>query len=66
MLDANHGRGQHGVFTERRGALTNDFIVNLLDLGTEWKRASDEHDLFEGCDRKSGAPRWTATSVDLI
>jgi len=65
-LDANTGKSQHGVFTKRPGSLTNDFFVNLLDMNTEWKPVSDEKDVFEGHDRKTGAPKWTGTRVDLI
>ncbi|HUO55264.1 MAG TPA: catalase/peroxidase HPI [Rhodoblastus sp.] len=65
-LDANVGQSAHGVFTARPGVLTNDFFVNLLDMGTEWKAMSVAEDVFEGRDRKSGAPKWTATRVDLI
>jgi len=65
-LDANFGKSQHGVFTNRPGALTNDFFVNLLDMATEWKPVSEDMDLFEGRDRKTGAPRWTGTRVDLV
>ncbi|MBV8156382.1 MAG: catalase/peroxidase HPI [Dyella sp.] len=66
VLDANFGKSQHGVFTKRPGALTNDFFVNLLDMGTEWKPVSEEMDVFEGHDRQSGAPKWTGTRVDLV
>ena len=66
VLNANFGRSQHGVFTTRPEALTNDFLVNLLDMGTEWKAASDAKDVFEGRDRKTGKPKWTGTRVDLI
>ncbi|HUC63080.1 MAG TPA: catalase/peroxidase HPI [Alphaproteobacteria bacterium] len=65
VLGANVGKSRHGVFTKRPGALTNDFFVNLLDMGTEWKPTSDEN-LFEGHDRKSGKLKWTATRVDLV
>jgi catalase-peroxidase len=65
VLNANFGRLEHGVFTERPEALTNDFFVNLLDMHTEWKATSDEN-LFEGYDRKSGKLKWTGTRVDLI
>ena len=65
-LDTNFGQTRHGVFTKRPQALTNDFFVNLLDMGTEWKAVSDSRDLFEGRDRKTGELRWTATRVDLI
>ncbi|MBN2160530.1 MAG: catalase/peroxidase HPI [Spirochaetes bacterium] len=66
VLNANVGGSQHGVFTKRPEALTNDFFVNLLDMGTVWKPTSDDGDVFEGCDRKTGALKWTATRVDLI
>jgi catalase-peroxidase len=64
VLGANHGGARHGVFTREPGALTNDFFVHLLDMGTEWKKAGD--DLYEGRDRESGEVKWTATSVDLV
>ena len=54
------------VFTRRPGTLTNDFFVNLLDMGTTWKAASVARDVFEGRDRKTGELKWTATGVDLI
>ncbi|WXG42230.1 MAG: catalase/peroxidase HPI [Candidatus Freyarchaeum deiterrae] len=66
VLNANFGQSQHGVFTKRPEALTNDFFVNLLDMGTEWKAVSDAMDVFEGRDRKTGALKWTGTRVDLI
>jgi catalase-peroxidase len=66
VLGANVGQSQHGVFTKRPEALTNDFFVNLLDMSTEWKAASNDADVFEGRDRKTGKPKWTATRVDLI
>jgi catalase-peroxidase len=66
VLGANHGQSKHGVFTKRPETLTNDFFVNLLDMGTEWKAASGSKDVFEGCDRKTGKPKWTGTRVDLI
>ncbi len=62
VLGANAGGSKHGVFTERPGTLTNDFFVNLLDMGTEWKPAGDT---YEGRDRKTGALKWTGTRVDL-
>jgi catalase-peroxidase len=62
-LGANHGGSTHGVFTERPGTLTNDFFVNLLDMGTEWTRSGD---VYEGRDRATGELRWTATAVDLV
>ena len=66
VLNTNVGGTKHGVFTQRPGALTNDFFVNLLDMGTEWKAASDAKDVFEGRDRKTGALKWTGTRVDLV
>jgi catalase-peroxidase len=66
VLGANHGDSKHGVFTKRPGALTNDFFVNLLDMGTEWHATSDAKTEFEGRDRKSGAVKWTATRADLV
>ncbi len=66
VLNANAGQSPHGVLTRRPEALTNDFFVNLLDMGTEWKALPDNKGVFEGRDRKTGAPRWTATRVDLV
>ena len=66
VLDTNVGHSQHGVFTKRPGVLTNDFFVNLLDMGTTWKPISEDKDVFEGRDRKSGELKWTGTRVDLI
>ena len=66
VLGANFGQSRHGIFTRRPEALTNDFFVNLLDMGTTWKPASDSDDVFEGRDRTTGALRWTGTRVDLI
>ena len=60
------GGSSHGVFTDRPGQLTNDFFVNLLDMGTEWHATSDAAQTFEGRDRSSGGVKWTATRVDLI
>ncbi|MBV9039636.1 MAG: catalase/peroxidase HPI, partial [Acidimicrobiia bacterium] len=65
-LGANAGGSTHGVLTDRPGALTNDFFVNLLDMGTEWKASASEENVYEGRDRASGAQKWTATSVDLV
>ncbi len=65
-LNANFGQTPHGVLTKRPGTLTNDFFVNLLNMGTEWKAVSDAKDVFEGRDRKTGEIKWTATRVDLI
>jgi catalase-peroxidase len=66
VLNANVGQSPHGVFTQRPESLTNDFFVNLLDMGTEWKALSPDEDLFEGRDRKSGQRKWTGTRVDLV
>jgi len=65
-LDTNARDSKHGVLTDRPGALTNDFFVNLLDMGTEWKRTSEEAEEFEGYDARTGEPKWLATRVDLI
>jgi catalase-peroxidase len=65
-LNANVSQSAHGVFTRRPGTLTNDFFVNLVDMGTEWKPVSEAADLFEGRDRATGELRWTATRVDLV
>ncbi len=66
VLNTNFGQSQHGVFTERPGTLSNDFFVNLLDMGTTWNASSEYKDVFEGRDRATGKLRWTGTSVDLI
>jgi len=66
VLNANYGQTQHGVFTTRPAALTNDFFVNLLDMGTEWTAVSDAKDVFEGRDRATGELKWTGSRVDLI
>jgi catalase-peroxidase len=65
-LGANLGATSHGVFTDRPESLTNDFFVNLLDMGTEWKASESEENVYEGRDRSSGDPRWTASAVDLV
>ncbi len=65
-LDANHGQSKHGVFTDRPGTLTNDFFVNLLDVGTAWRPSTSSRNVYEGTDRATGKPRWTATAVDLV
>jgi catalase-peroxidase len=65
VLGTNVGQSKHGVLTQRPESLTNDFFVNLLDMGTQWQATSSAQDVFEGRDRKSGAVRWTATRVDL-
>ncbi len=66
VLNTNFGQSQHGVFTKRSEALTNDFFVNLLDMGTTWKAASEAADVFEGRGRAAGDLKWTGTRVDLI
>jgi catalase-peroxidase len=66
VLNANFGKAQHGVFTHRPETLTNDFFVNLLDMGTKWQPTSKSADVFESCDPVTGALRWTATRVDLV
>jgi catalase-peroxidase len=66
VLNTNFGQTRHGVFTKKPEALTNDFFVHLLDMGTEWKAVSDAKDMFEGRDRKTGEIKWTGTRVDLI
>ncbi|MBE0605988.1 MAG: catalase/peroxidase HPI, partial [Deltaproteobacteria bacterium] len=66
VLNANFGQSSHGVFTKRPETLTNDFFVNLLDMGTTWKAASGSDDVFEGRDRATGELKWTGTRVDLI
>jgi catalase-peroxidase len=66
VLNANVGQSAHGVFTNRPGVLSNDFFVNLLDMGTTWKAATDAHDVFEGRDRATGELKWTGTRVDLV
>ncbi|MBD3332778.1 catalase-peroxidase, partial [candidate division GN15 bacterium] len=66
VLNANFDKSPHGVFTKRPETLTNDFFVNLLDMGTEWKATSEDEDFFEGLDRKTGDVKWTGTRIDLI
>jgi catalase-peroxidase len=66
VLNTNFDQSKHGVFTDRPGVLTNDFFVNLLDLGTTWKSTTEAQDIFEGRDRKSGKVKWTGSRVDLI
>ncbi|MDC7699733.1 catalase/peroxidase HPI [Vogesella indigofera] len=65
VLGANAGQAQHGVFTQRPGVLSNDFFVNLLDMGTKWQKSATDG-VLEGHDRASGVPKWTATTVDLV
>ncbi|MDY6838482.1 MAG: catalase/peroxidase HPI [Thermodesulfobacteriota bacterium] len=66
VLNTNFDQSQHGVFTKRPETLTNDFFVNLLDMGTTWNATAEEGDLFEGRDRASGELKWTGTRVDLV
>ncbi|MEA5443845.1 catalase/peroxidase HPI [Cyanobium gracile] len=66
VLEANHGKSRHGVFTERPETLSNDFFVNLLDMGTTWTASSEAEETFEGRDRETGDLKWTATRVDLV
>ena len=66
VLNTNFDQSKHGVFTNRPEELTNDFFLNLLDLGTTWKATSETEELFEGRDRATGELKWTGTRVDLI
>ena len=66
VLNVNYGQSKHGVFTKRPETLSNDFFVNLLDMGTTWKPTSEERDVFEGRDRATGELKWTGTRVDLV
>ncbi|MCH8984518.1 MAG: catalase-peroxidase, partial [Acidobacteria bacterium] len=66
VLNANVGRSEHGVFTERPETLTNDFFMNLLDMNTAWQASAASEGLFEGRDRKTGEIKWTGTAVDLV
>jgi catalase-peroxidase len=66
VLGANVGASQHGVFTKNVGSLSNDFFVNLLDMGTEWKATSKSEEEFEGRDRSTGEVKWTGTRADLV
>jgi catalase-peroxidase len=66
VLDTNFDGSNHGVFTNRKEALTTDYFVNLLDLSTSWKATSDDQKTFEGTNRKTGDKKWTATRADLI
>lgn len=65
-LDTNFDGSKHGIFTNRPGVLTNDFFVNLLDMGTQWKSISEDNELYMGTDRSTGQPKWTATRADLV
>jgi catalase-peroxidase len=66
VLGTNFRQSTNGVFTDKPGTLTNDFFVNLLDMGTEWKPSTTVEGVFEGLDRNTGAGKWTGTRVDLI
>ena len=66
VLGANHDGSDLGVLTARKGKLTNDFFVNLLDMGTTWQPVNEAEDAFEGRDRSTGETRWTASRVDLV
>jgi catalase-peroxidase len=66
VLGANFGQSNLGVFTEQPGSLTNDFFVNLLDMGTEWRKSAKGDHVYEGCDRRTGKVKWTGTAVDLV
>ena len=66
VLNVNAAQNQHGVFTNRQEALTNDFFKNLLDMSIQWTAVSEAKDLYEGRDRKTGQLKWTATRADLV
>jgi catalase-peroxidase len=66
VLGANFKKSKNGVFTKRKETLTNDFFVNLLDMGTEWKPSANDQEVYEGIDRHTGKVKWTGTRVDLI
>lgn len=66
VLDTNFDGSKHGIFTQRPGKLTNDFFINLLDMNTAWKAASEDRELYIGSDRTTGQPKWTATRADLV
>ena len=66
VLNTNYDGSKHGVFTNNPESLSNDFFVNLLDLGTTWKPTTDAAEIFVGSNRLSGEPKWTATRADLI
>ncbi|WP_291096368.1 MULTISPECIES: catalase/peroxidase HPI [unclassified Empedobacter] len=65
-MNANYDGSKHGIFTDRPGQLTNDFFVNLLDMGTVWKATDETKEIYMGSDRKTGAPKWTGTRADLV
>ena len=66
VMGANYDGSLHGVFTDKPGQLNNDFFRNLLDMSVEWKATGADNNAFEGCDRKTGQPKWTGTRVDLV
>jgi catalase-peroxidase len=66
VLGANVGQSKLGVFTDRIGSLTNDFFVNLMDMSTQWRKSPRCQHFYEGCDRRTGQTKWTATAVDLV
>jgi catalase-peroxidase len=66
MLGANTGGSSHGVFTDRPGTLTNDFFVNVVDMGIEWKTSATDEGVYEGRDRATGEVKWTGTAADLV
>jgi catalase-peroxidase len=66
VLNTNFDQSKHGVFTEHPEALTNDFFLNLLDMGTKWSSTTEKEDVFEGRDQATGKLKWTGTRVDLI
>jgi catalase-peroxidase len=66
VLNVNAGKSPLGVFTKKPEALTNDFFVNLLDMNTEWRKSPKGDGVYEGVDRKTGAPKWTSSTVDLV
>jgi catalase-peroxidase len=66
VLGVNSGKAAHGVFTKAQQTLTNDFFVNLLDMGTQWQPAAGAEGVYQGCDAKSGEVKWIGTRVDLI
>jgi catalase-peroxidase len=66
VLGTNYNNSEHGVFTSNKGSLSNDFFVNILDMGTTWSASNDDQTLFDGKDRKTGMLKWTGTRADLI
>jgi catalase-peroxidase len=65
-LNANHGQSRHGILTDRPEMLTNDFFINLLDMNVVWRPSGSAENVYEGTDRKTGEPRWTATAFDVV